>query len=744
MKGSKLFYTIFAAVFLVTIAWTTLPAFAVVTNYRSIGTNRDVLYSYGSASIAAGSMVVDFSDGVSLPANIGAGDRLTIADEAFFILSRESETRVQVQSTALQEHQDAEFTISRANHRIQGWGSARGGNLVEENRREIGVCSNDGVFRSTNRFAVATIKGSQTDAVHYMELTVAENQRHNGLAGSGVILDGANRTKYEIRVMDDYTRVEWLEMRRFRRYNGSAAIQVKRARRVLLGQLMIHNFNARRYRAVGIKGSRGSGFTARNCIIYDGGKAAIRTVAQDGRALIANCTIYGMAGRGVFEDYGRYTVLNTISMGNRKEDFSIIRGIQGFNISSDDTAAGITSQNYLDAADQFVSVVPGEEDFHLQNGADAIDIAANLAVLFTIDCDGPQRPSGAGWDIGADEYKIFSSGIWYVDSEKYGNGTSWEEAFETVQQAVEAARPGEEIWVKTGIYPLLSEIIIDKSVEIYGCFNGTETRREERDCRLYDSTLDGGDIVRCLSISSEGVIIDGLIISHGYDDMGGGIYASAASDFKISNCTIKNNNSNIGGGFYSEAPDGEIFNCIFSENSAAEYGGGIYLLNSALNITNCIFTQNQAGDTGGPGGGAIFNAYSYPTITNSTFSGNTARAGSEGGAIFNKFSDPEITNCILWGNVAGYGPEIVDDEMSWSTVLFSNIDWDGFAGKDGNIRMMPCWVNPAENDFHLKSDSPCINTGTNEAPNLQETDFEGDPRIVGENVDMGADEFKPE
>ena len=741
MKGSQFFYTVLVIVFGVVVFWTTLPAYALVINYRSIGTNKDVLYSAGSASIADGSATVNFSDESSLPQNIGPGDKLTIADKAFFILKRESDTRVTVHSKATGEHLGAEFTISRAFNTIQAWENARDGDLVGEGRREVGVCYNDGVFRSRNRFALATIRGSQTDAVHYMKLTVAEGQRHNGIAGNGVVLDGANRAKYGIRVIDDYTRVEWLELKRFRRRNGAAAIQVKHAAQVLLSQLIIHDFYSRWFNTVGIKGSRASKFTARNCIIYDGDKAAIRTVARGGRALIENCTIYGMDGRGIFEDYGRYIVLNTISVGNRKADFSIVRGIQGFNISSDDTAGGPTSFLYLDAVDQFVSVIPGEEDFHLKNGAAAIDAAANLSVFFSTDIDGPERPDKAGWDIGADEYKIYSSGIWYVDSEKYGNGTSWKEAFETVQQAVETARPGDEIWVKTGIYPLLSEIVIDKPLEIYGCFNGTESRREERDCRLYDSTLDGQDTVRCLNINSEGVVLDGFIISHGYDDLGGGIYASDSSDFRISNCIIKNNQANLGAGICNEAPDGKIANCIFTENTAAERGGGIYSLYSDLNVSGCIFSQNQAGDTGGPGAGAIFNAYSYPKITNSTFSGNVARAGTEGGAIFNKNSDPEITNCILWGNIAGYGPEIVDDEMSWSSISFSNIDWDGYAGKDGNIRMMPCWVNPKGNDFHLKPESPCINTGTNDAPNLPETDFEGDPRIVDEIVDMGADEY---
>jgi hypothetical protein len=328
-----------------------------------------------------------------------------------------------------------------------------------------------------------------------------------------------------------------------------------------------------------------------------------------------------------------------------------------------------------------------------------------------------------------------------VDSEKYGDGTSWDTAFETIQQAVSAAGPGEEIWVKQGTYLLSSEIKIEKSVSIYGCFEGTETQREQRDCGLNENVVDGQKSFRCFGIDASDVIIDGFTIKNGDHDFGGGIYASDSASFTVSNCTFKLNHANDGGGFFIEAPQGELINCIFQDNTAVDNGGGIYILGPTLNVTNCIFSGNEAGDTNGPGGGAIFNSNSSPKITNCTFSGNIARDNSEGGAIFNRFSHPELTNCILWGDFAGYGPEIVDDEMSRSTVSYTNIDWDGFSRYNGNIREDPQWVDPEANDFHLGPDSPCIDAGTNEAPNFPETDFEGDPRIVDEIVDMGADEF---
>jgi len=48
-------------------------------------------------------------------------------------------------------------------------------------------------------------------------------------------------------------------------------------------------------------------------------------------------------------------------------------------------------------------------------------------------------------------------------------------------------------------------------------------------------------------------------------------------------------------------------------------------------------------------------------------------------------------------------------------------------------------------DFRLLPDSPCIDIGNNEAVlGLLDKDFEGDPRIYNDIVDMGADEYVPE
>jgi hypothetical protein len=59
----------------------------------------------------------------------------------------------------------------------------------------------------------------------------------------------------------------------------------------------------------------------------------------------------------------------------------------------------------------------------------------------------------------------------------------------------------------------------------------------------------------------------------------------------------------------------------------------------------------------------------------------------------------------------------------------------------GNITNAPLFVNLAGGDFRLQSNSPCINSGYN-AYVTSATDLDGNPRVVGGTVDIGAYEYQ--
>ena len=77
---------------------------------------------------------------------------------------------------------------------------------------------------------------------------------------------------------------------------------------------------------------------------------------------------------------------------------------------------------------------------------------------------------------------------------------------------------------------------------------------------------------------------------------------------------------------------------------------------------------------------------------------------------------------------------------------FTNVNYNcvqgGFAGGTGNDSNDPLFRDADANDYHLLDSSPCIDTGDpNFTPDANETDIDGEARIMLDGVDMGADEY---
>ena len=391
-------------------------------------------------------------------------------------------------------------------------------------------------------------------------------------------------------------------------------------------------------------------------------------------------------GGGMANAYGSSPTLTNVSFssnsaslyGGGMENFSssptltncILWGDSGGEIYNDDSSSvtvsysdvqgGWSGTGIIDAGNNINAdplFVDGIHDLHLRHGSPAIDTGTNkflspqgTNLVPSIDLDGNPRPvdggtgRGAITDMGAYEFRP----ILYVNAAAAagGDGTSWATAYTDLQQALAAAQATETIWVAQGTYKPTSgtdrtiSFTLKGGVAVYGGFAGTETQLGQRDWVQHVTTL-SGDI---------GVPVDSsdnsyqVVTSSGLD-------ASAILDgFTI---TAGNANGGFylqdfddGGGMYNYGSDPTLTNLSFTRNSAHSYGGGMYNNSSWPTLTNVTFSSNSAYV-----GGGMFNfVYSSPTLTNVTFSSNSA---TEGGGMYNShFSSPTLTNVTFSSNYA--------------------------------------------------------------------------------------------
>lgn len=337
--------------------------------------------------------------------------------------------------------------------------------------------------------------------------------------------------------------------------------------------------------------------------------------------------------------------------------------------------------------------------------------------------------------------------------------TSWATAATVIQDAINVSGIGDEILVTNGVYASGSvavsgqqyyashRIAVDKPLTVMSV-NGPAV-----------TTITGGGASfgrRCAYLTN-GAVLAGFTLSGGRADVGdtstlnqrgAGVLCQSLSCI-LSNCIITGNVAGrYAGGVYS----GTLINCVIANNTCRDiqgarvgYAGGTY----SSQLINCVVTGNYARYGGGGmmqgsatncflrgnsavwGGGAYISTLVNCTVVNNSSIDDGGLGGAGGGGV----ASSTAINTIVMFNSGGYG-----------TPNFSGGGWlysctSPYPGWEGTVSVDPLFVDAANGNYRLQTNSPCRNSGTNVAMTLS-TDLDGRPRLVDGFVDMGAFEFQ--
>lgn len=275
------------------------------------------------------------------------------------------------------------------------------------------------------------------------------------------------------------------------------------------------------------------------------------------------------------------------------------------------------------------------------------------------------------------------------------------DCYGSVQEAVDAAVPGDEIRVAAGTYTdvhmrprdditttgVVTQVVyISKMVTVRGGYTITNWADYNPDGN--PTTLDAQQQGRALYITGDiSPTVEGLRITGGDAaglggvtvptmdqpfDAGGGVYVITATAAFL-NCWVFDNVADVGGGLFLAGSDATLGGNIVTSNTAGFVGGGLCSFDSDATLNGNSFTANTAG---GFGGGGLALMGGSPTLHGDAVISNTAEGehASGGGLFVSGRSDATLVNTVVadnWADFNGAALQIADAyvDLLHSTVV---------------------------------------------------------------------------